>query len=74
MVWLDKKLFLEIVGLTTLSGLLLYSEINENSKKTKNLEVVNKNTIIDYLIEDTIKTYKNDGIIKKRLTPFTYYK
>ena len=74
MVWLDKKLFLEIVGLTTLSGLLLYSEINENSKKTKNLEVVNKNTIIDYLIEDTIKTYKNDGIIKKRLTPCTYYK
>ena len=73
MVWLDKKLFLEIVGLTTLSGLLLYSEINENSKKTKNLEVVNKNTIIDYLIEDTIKTYKDENIPEKRFPKFTHY-
>ena len=73
MDYLNKKSVLVTGGLATLLGLAVYSKI-ENSKKIENLKAVNKNTIIDYLIEDTIKTYKNDGIIKKRLTPFTYYK
>ena len=72
MDYLNKKSVLVTGGLATLLGLAVYSKI-ENSKKIENLKAVNENTIIDYLIEDTIKTYKNENIPEKRFPKFTHY-
>ena len=72
MDYLNKKSVLVTGGLATLLDLAVYSKI-ENSKKIENLKAVNKNTIIDYLIEDTIKTYKDENIPEKRFPKFTHY-
>ena len=66
MVGLHKRLLLGIAGLTTLSGLLLYSEIKENFKKTENLEIVKEDTAPNYLMGDTDKEYEIEDTLEKR--------
>ena len=68
MALLNKKLFLSIAGLATLSGLLLYSEIKENNfKKVENLKAV-KDTILSYSLEDTAKKHENGFNLEKKLS------
>ena len=74
MTYLNKKLYLAIGGLAILLGLAVYSKIEENSKKAKKLEIVKENATINYSIEDTVKKYKKDSVLEKKLIPFTHYK
>ena len=72
MAYINKELSLAIGGLVILSGLAVYSKI-EDSKKIENSEVTKKITILNWQTEDTTKKYEKDSILEKRLTKFTHY-
>ena len=72
MAYINKELSLAIGGLVILSGLAVYSKI-EDSKKIENSEVTKEITILNWQTEDTTKKYEKDSILEKRLTKFTHY-
>ena len=72
MAYINKELSLAIGGLAILSGLAVYSKI-EDSKKTKNSEIAKEITILNWQTEDTTKKYEKDSILEEKLIKFTHY-